>query len=629
VCGIVGYVGFRRASGLIVEGLRRLEYRGYDSAGLAVLEDGGTLSVWKAAGRLSRLEALVKSGVPDSAIGIGHTRWATHGPPTDGNAHPHLGGSAEAAGESVAVVHNGVIENYRSLKTRLESEGYVFRSETDSEVIAHLIDSCLQRALACASAVTDEAIDGPYVMAVREALPHLRGTYGLLVLFRDQPELLVAARLGSPLVVGVGDGEYFVASDASPLAGHADRIVYLADNELAVITPHSLRVIHRDSGRVEPAVFNLDMAASDVSMGEYAHFMLKEIHEQPETIRAAMRGRLSLDDATAVFGGLNLTPTQLQRINRIVLTGCGTSWHAALVGEYLIEEFARLPVEVEYASELRYRNPPIDEGTLLFAITQSGETADTLAALREIKRKGHPTLAICNVVGSTIAKAADGGIYLHAGPEIGVASTKAFTSQCVVLALLALYFGRLRHMSYEKGIEVIRALEQLPDIVSEALKADAAIQRIAAKYCDASTFLYLGRQYNFPVALEGALKLKEISYIHAEGYPAAEMKHGPIALVDSATPSVFIIPQGAVYDKVILNLEEIKARSGPVIAVASPGDRRVRDLADDVIEIPQTVDFLQPIVAAIPLQLLAYHIAVLRGCDVDKPRNLAKSVTVE
>jgi len=629
VCGIVGYVGFRRASGLIVEGLRRLEYRGYDSAGLAVLEDDGTLSVWKAAGRLSRLESLVKRGVPDSSIGIGHTRWATHGPPTDGNAHPHLGGIVRAAGESVAVVHNGVIENYRSLKTRLESEGYVFRSETDSEVIAHLIDSCLQRALACASVVTDEAVDGPYVMAVREALPHLRGTYGLLVLFRDQPELLVAARLGSPLVVGVGDGEYFVASDASPLAGHADRIVYLADNELAVITPQSLRVIHRDSGRVEPAVFNLDMAASDVSMGNYAHFMLKEIHEQPETIRAAMRGRLSLDDATAVFGGLNLTPTQLQRINRIVLTGCGTSWHAALVGEYLIEEFARLPVEVEYASELRYRNPPIDEGTLLFAITQSGETADTLAALREIKRKGHPTLAICNVVGSTIAKAADGGIYLHAGPEIGVASTKAFTSQCVVLALLALYFGRLRHMSYEKGIEVIRALEQLPDIVAEALQADAAIQRIAAKYRDASTFLYLGRQYNFPVALEGALKLKEISYIHAEGYPAAEMKHGPIALVDSATPSVFIIPQGAVYDKVILNLEEIKARSGPVIAVASPGDRRVLDLADDVIEIPQTVDFLQPIVAAIPLQLLAYHIAVLRGCDVDKPRNLAKSVTVE
>ena len=629
MCGIVGYVGFRRASGLIVEGLRRLEYRGYDSAGLAVLEDDGALSVWKAAGRLSRLEALVESGVPDSAIGIGHTRWATHGPPTDGNAHPHLGGNVGAVGESVAVVHNGVIENYRSLKTRLEAEGYFFRSETDSEVIAHLIDSCLQRALACASVVTDEAVDGPYVMAVREALPQLRGTYGLLVLFRDQPELLVAARLGSPLVVGVGDGEYFVASDASPLAGHADRIVYLADNELAVITPQSLRVIHRDSGRVEPAVFNLDMAASDVSMGDYAHFMLKEIHEQPETIRAAMRGRLSLDDATAVFGGLNLTPTQLQRINRIVLTGCGTSWHAALVGEYLIEEFARLPVEVEYASELRYRNPPIDEGTLLFAITQSGETADTLAALREIKRKGHPTLAICNVVGSTIAKAADGGIYLHAGPEIGVASTKAFTSQCVVLALLALYFGRLRHMSYEKGIEVIRALEQLPDIVSEALKADAAIQRIAAKYRDASTFLYLGRQYNFPVALEGALKLKEISYIHAEGYPAAEMKHGPIALVDSATPSVFIIPQGAVYDKVILNLEEIKARSGPVIAVASPGDRRVLDLADDVIEIPQTVDFLQPIVAAIPLQLLAYHIAVLRGCDVDKPRNLAKSVTVE
>jgi glucosamine--fructose-6-phosphate aminotransferase (isomerizing) len=430
-------------------------------------------------------------------------------------------------------------------------------------------------------------------------------------------------------VVGVGDGEHFIASDASPLAGHADRIVYLADHEVAVITPDTLRVIHRDSGRVEHSVLPLELSAADVGMGGYSHFMLKEIHEQPETIRAAMRGRLSRDDATAVFGGLNLTPAQLQHVNRIVLTGCGTSWHAALVGEYLIEEFARLPVEVEYASELRYRNPPIDEGTLLFAITQSGETADTLAALREVKRKGHPTLAICNVVGSTIANEADGGIYLHAGPEIGVASTKAFTSQCVVLALLALYFGRLRHMSYEKGLEFIAALERLPGLVTEALEADTAIRTIAEKYRNASTFLYLGRQYNFPVALEGALKLKEISYIHAEGYPAAEMKHGPIALVDQHTPSVFLIPQGAVYDKVILNLEEIKARKGPVIAIASPGDERVRELADDVIEVPDAPDFLQPIVEAIPLQLLAYHIAVLRGCDVDKPRNLAKSVTVE
>ncbi len=629
MCGIVGYVGFRRAADLIVEGLRRLEYRGYDSAGLAFLEDDCRIGVLKAAGRLSRLEAIVRDDIPDGSIGIGHTRWATHGAPTDENAHPHLGGCTGSASASVAVVHNGVIENFRPLKTRLESEGYVFRSETDSEVIAHLIDSCLQRALAAGSRVTDEPADSPWVMAVREAIAQLRGTYGLLVMFSGQPDLLVAARLGSPLVIGVCDNEHFIASDSSPLAGHADRIVYLADHEVAVVTADSLRVIHRDSGRIEHSVQPLDITVSDVGMGGFAHYMLKEIHEQPETIRSAMRGRLSRDDATAVFGGLNLTPSQLQHVNRIVLTGCGTSWHAALVGEYLIEEFARLPVEVEYASELRYRNPPIDEGTLLFAITQSGETADTLAALREIKRKGHPTLAICNVVGSTIANEADGGVYLHAGPEIGVASTKAFTSQCVVLALLALYFGRLRHMSYEKGLEYIAALERLPDLVAETLEADATIRAIAEKYRDASTFLYLGRQYNFPVALEGALKLKEISYIHAEGYPAAEMKHGPIALVDPSTPSVFLIPRGGVYDKVILNLEEIKARRGPVIAIASPEDERVRELADDVIEVPDAPSFLQPIVEAIPLQLLAYHIAVLRGCDVDKPRNLAKSVTVE
>jgi glucosamine--fructose-6-phosphate aminotransferase (isomerizing) len=630
MCGIVGYVGFREATGLILEGLRRLEYRGYDSAGIATLDDSGGIHVRKAAGRLARLEALVRVDATDASIGIGHTRWATHGAPTDGNAHPHLGCPAAAATPSVAVVHNGVIENFHGLKTRLEAEGYVFRSETDTEVIAHLVDAALRRRLAAgAPRVSDEPADSPWVAAVREAVDQLRGTYGLLVLFAGQPGLLVAARCGSPLVVGVGDGEHFVASDSSPLAGHADRIVYMADHEIAVVTADTLRVVHRDSGRVEPAVHPLDLTADDVGLGGYAHYMLKEIHEQPETIRAAMRGRLSRDDATAVFGGLNLSPRQLQHVNRIVLTGCGTSWHAALVGEYLIEEFARLPVEVEYASELRYRNPPIDEGTLLFAITQSGETADTLAALREMKRKGHPTLAICNVVGSSIATEADGGVYLHAGPEIGVASTKAFTSQCVVLALLALYFGRLRHMGHEQGQRYIADLETLPDLVARALEAEGTIRRIAARYQDATTFLYLGRQYNFPVALEGALKLKEISYIHAEGYPAAEMKHGPIALVDPQTPSVFISPQGSVYDKVLLNVEEIRARKGPVIAVSSPGDERLRALADEVIEVPEAPDFLQPIVAAIPLQLLAYHIAVLRGCDVDKPRNLAKSVTVE
>jgi glucosamine--fructose-6-phosphate aminotransferase (isomerizing) len=629
MCGIVGYVGFRIAQPLLLEGLRRLEYRGYDSAGIATLDDEGRIVVRKAAGRLAHLEALAREQPAAGTIGIGHTRWATHGAPTDRNAHPHLGHCAAGATPSVAVVHNGVIENYQAIKARLEARGYVFASETDTEVIAHLVDECLERALASGARVTDEPADAPWAVAVREAVAQLRGTYGLLVLFAGQPDLLVAARCGSPLVIGVGDGEHFVASDASPLAGHADRIVYLADHELAVVTADALRVIHRDAGSVEPAVHALELTAADVDTGGHAHFMAKEIHEQPETIRAAMRGRLSRDDATAVFGGLNLTPRQLQRVNRIVLTGCGTSWHAALVGEYLIEQFARLPVEVEYASELRYRNPPIDEGTLLFAITQSGETADTLAALREMKRKGHPTLAICNVVGSTIATEADGGIYLHAGPEIGVASTKAFTSQCVVLALLALYFGRLRHMGYEQGLEFIASLEQLPGLVAEALEAEPEIRRIAAKYHDATTFLYLGRQYSFPLALEGALKLKEISYIHAEGYPAAEMKHGPIALVDAATPSVFLVPQGAVYDKVLLNVEEIKARKGPVIAVSAPGDARVRALADDVIEVPEAPEFLQPIVAAIPLQLLAYHIAVLRGCDVDKPRNLAKSVTVE
>jgi glucosamine--fructose-6-phosphate aminotransferase (isomerizing) len=449
------------------------------------------------------------------------------------------------------------------------------------------------------------------------------------MLFRDYPDLIVAARLGSPLVVGVGEDEHFIASDASPLVGHTDKIVYLKDHEIALVTAESLRIVHRDQGHVQPEVRQLEIEAADVELGGYPHYMLKEIFEQPETVLAAMRGRLSRDDATAILGGLNLTPQQLGRVDRIVLTACGTSWHAALVGEYLIEELARIPVEVEYASELRYRNPPMDNRTLVFAITQSGETADTLAALREMKRKGHRTLAICNVIGSTIAQEADGGVYLHAGTEIGVASTKAFTSQCVVLALLALYFGRMRHLSYTAGRRIIRQLEQLPEIISRTLDCNAETRRIAAKYCHCTNFLYLGRHYNFPTALEGALKLKEISYIHAEGYPAAEMKHGPIALVDEHTPAVFLVPQGFVYDKVMSNLEEIKARGGPVIAIVGEGDDRVADIADDVIVVPAVEEFLQPIVTAIPLQLLAYHIAVLRGCDVDKPRNLAKSVTVE
>ncbi len=628
MCGIVGYVGFREAQGLLLQGLRRLEYRGYDSAGVAGITSHGSFSLGKAAGRIDNLAARLVEEPVRGSIGIGHTRWATHGPATDENAHPHLGGN-----ETVAIVHNGVIENYRSLKDRLVQQGYIFHSATDTEVIAHLLDNCLEQVRSAeADAFDAEPNDNPYSLplrAVRRALAQLQGTYGLAILFRDYPDAIFAARLGSPLVIGVGDGEHFVASDASPLVGETERIVYLKDNEIAVVTAESLQVIHRDQGEVQHNIEVLETQATDVDMGGFPHYMLKEIFEQPESLRNAMRGRLTMDEATAHFGGLNLPASELRNVERIVLTGCGTSWHAALVGEYLIEEFARIPVEVEYASELRYRNPPLDRHTLLFAITQSGETADTLAALREVKRKGHPTLAICNVVGSTIAQAADGGIYLHAGPEIGVASTKAFTSQCAVLTMLALYFGRLRHMSYGAGQRVIDQLMKLPDFVAQALEENDRIRRIAEKYYQAENFLYLGRQFNFPAALEGALKLKEISYIHAEGYPAAEMKHGPIALVDENTPSVFLIPQGLVYDKVISNMEEIKARGGPVIAVVSENDDHASSLADDVIRVPNVEDFLQPIVTSIPLQLLAYHIAVLRGCDVDKPRNLAKSVTVE
>jgi glucosamine--fructose-6-phosphate aminotransferase (isomerizing) len=628
MCGIVGYVGHRQAAEFLVRGLRRLEYRGYDSSGVATIGPNG-LHVAKAAGRIDRLEQTLARSPAWGTIGIGHTRWATHGPATDENAHPHVGGN-----RLLAVVHNGVIENFRTIKERLTGEGYCFRSATDTEAIAHLLASCLEEQLPegepeqIAAALSADRYAMP-IAAIKAAVAQLQGTYGLAILFRDLPEVIFAARLGSPLVVGIGQGEHYLASDASPLAGCTERIVYLADHELAVITRDDLRVMHRDEGTVEPDVHVLDLQADDVDLGGYPHYMLKEIFEQPESLQNTMRGRLCRDEATAKFGGLNLSPQQLRSVNRIVMTACGTSWHAALVGEYLIEELARVPVEVEYASELRYRNPPLDNNTLLFAITQSGETADTLAALRELKRKGHPTLAICNVVGSTIAQEADGGIYLHAGPEIGVASTKAFTSQCVALTMLALYLGRLRDLSYARGQQIIEQLQQLPEKVAQALETNHAIREIAAKYHQAQTFLYLGRQYNFPVALEGALKLKEISYIHAEGYPAAEMKHGPIALVDENTPSVFIMPQGGVYDKTMSNLEEIKARGGPVIAVTCDADTDVAALADDVIRVPSVDDFLQPVITSIPLQLLAYHIAVLRGCDVDKPRNLAKSVTVE
>ncbi|QDU95630.1 glutamine--fructose-6-phosphate transaminase (isomerizing) [Lignipirellula cremea] len=618
MCGIVGYIGHRESSPFLLEGLRRLEYRGYDSAGIAVLGQNG-LKICKTAGRIQGLVDKLIDTPLAGTVGIGHTRWATHGQATEVNAHPHHDG-----GSRIAVVHNGVIENYQSIKTTLEGKGRRFYSATDSEVLAQLIGYELES--------VEPSADDPYrhlVTAVKAALDQVRGTYGLAVVFRDYPDVLIAARLGSPLVVGIGTGENFLASDASPLVGHTDRIVYLADHQIAVVTADRLDVSHREAGQVHWNAEAMPINAADSGLSGFDHYMLQEIYEQPTSLENAMRGRLSEEHATAVFGGLNLTPRQMRGVNRLVLTACGTSWHAALVGEYLIEELAGIPVEVEYASELRYRNPPLDPETLLFAITQSGETADTLAALREMKRKGHHTLAICNVVGSSIAQEADGGIYLHAGPEVGVASTKAYTSQCVVLAMLALYFGRLRHMSFDAGLRIIESLQALPAQLEKTLEVNDRVKKVAERYAHCNNFLYMGRQFNFPTALEGALKLKEISYIHAEGYPAAEMKHGPIALVDEHTPSVFIMPHGKVYDKVMANLEEVKARGGPVIVVACEGDTDAARLADEVIYTPHVEEFLQPIISVAPLQLLAYHIAVLRGCDVDKPRNLAKSVTVE
>jgi glucosamine--fructose-6-phosphate aminotransferase (isomerizing) len=608
MCGIIGYVGPQEAQPILVEGLHRLEYRGYDSAGLATVA-GSQLHLRKSAGRIAELTKRLEKRPAPGQHGISHTRWATHGPANDMNAHPHVGGDG-----LVAVVHNGVIENYAVLKRQLQAEGVVFHTDTDTEVIAQLIA---------------QHLNGDLVQAVRKTLAMLKGTYGLAVLSPRFPNLIVGARLGSPLVVGIGHGENFLASDPAALIGNTERVVYLHDHQLCVLTDHDWHIYDQDEVRVDARIHQIDWDPGDSDKGTFEHFMLKEIYEQPEALENAMRGRLVDQDASAHFGGLNLDTQQLRRADRLILTACGTSYHAGLVGEYLFEELARIPVEVEYASEFRYRNPPIDRNTIVLAITQSGETADTLAALRESKRKGHPTLALCNVVGSSIAREADGGVYLHAGPEIGVASTKAFTSQVAVLTMLALYLGRMRHLSSIQGARMIEELRAMPDAIRQTLQCHASVREIAARYFQVDNFLYLGRQYLYPVALEGALKLKEISYIHAEGYPAAEMKHGPIALVDANTPSVFLIPRGAVFDKVMSNLEEIKARGGPVIAIACEGDEEVAARADDVIYVPTVPDYLQPLVAVVPLQLLAYHIALLRGCDVDKPRNLAKSVTVE
>lgn len=614
MCGIVGYVGPREAEPILIDGLRRLEYRGYDSAGLVTLT-GQKMHLRKRAGRVAELADLVRQKPAPGCVGISHTRWATHGPATDANAHPHLAGTGDG---QVAVVHNGVIENYSALKRQLMADGVQFHSDTDTEVVAQMIAYHL---------------NGDLVAAVRKVLGMLKGTYGLAVVSTRNPEMIVAARLGSPLVLGVGDGEYFLASDPSALIGCTNQAVYLRDRQIVAASTEGWHLEDPETGPVTASVHNIDWDPGDAEKGDFPHHMLKEIYEQPDALRNVMRGRLDHENSTAHLGGLNLDPQQLRQAERIILTACGTSYHAALVGEYLIEEYARLPVEVEYASEFRYRNPPIDRNTIVIALTQSGETADTLAAMRESKRKGNRTLAVCNVVGSSIAREADGGVYLHAGPEIGVASTKAFTSQVTVMTMLALLFGRLRLLSSLQGTRMIEDLMGIPDAVNQALTCHDEVRRIAEKYYQADQFLYMGRQYLYPVAMEGALKLKEISYIHADGYPAAEMKHGPIALVDDQTPSVFLLPHGSIFEKVMSNLEEVRARRGPIIGVISDGNdeaiERAKEKCDELIFVPDVPDYLQPLVTAVPMQLLAYHIALLRGCDVDKPRNLAKSVTVE
>jgi glucosamine--fructose-6-phosphate aminotransferase (isomerizing) len=608
MCGIVGYVGPRRALPVLLDGLTRLEYRGYDSAGVALVVDG-RLVVKKAAGKIAALEAQLGREPLGATTGMAHTRWATHGAPTSLNAHPHTDCSGD-----IAVVHNGIIENHAALRQMLLAKGHRFSSETDTEVLAHLIEQFYQ---------------GSLEEAVASALQEVEGAYGLLVLSVREPDTLVAARSGSPLLLGLGNGENFVASDPSAVLAHTRSVVYLDEGNLAVVTPSGYRVKDRHSVPLSKTVSQIDWDLATIERGGYAHFMLKEICEQPESIRNVLRGHLLEDEGTARLSGINLSDDDLLKVERVVLTACGTSWHAALVGEYMLEELARLPAEVEYASEFRYRNPLVDDRTLVIVISQSGETADALAALREAKRRGARTLGIINVVGSTIAREVDGGIFLHAGPEIGVASTKAFTSQIAALALFTLHLGRLRSLSILQGRGIVRALRRLPEQLDAVLATRPAIEELAERYARASNVLYLGRGYNFPVALEGALKLKEISYIHAEGYPAAEMKHGPIALIDELMPVVFIAPHDAVHAKIVSNIEEVRARGGRVIAVVTEGDAEITGMVDHAIAIPETLDMLTPILTSVPLQLLAYHIAVRRGCNVDQPRNLAKSVTVE
>jgi glucosamine--fructose-6-phosphate aminotransferase (isomerizing) len=608
MCGIVGYVGYRTALPILIEGLRRLEYRGYDSAGVVLYENSGLTGI-KCAGKIDRLEQILEGKTYSSRQGIAHTRWATHGEPTDVNAHPHFD-----CKNNIALVHNGIIENYRALKALLEKKGHKIITDTDTEILVHLIE---------------EHYDGDLTEAVRAALIQVEGTYGVAVISALEPGKLVAARQGSPLVLGHGDKENFIASDVSAILAYTKRAVYLNEGEIATVTADRYDITTNEKLKITPQIEEISWTLDMIEKGGFDHFMLKEIHEQPITLGNAIRGRLNFEEGIPRLNGLNLQYDQLRQVERIIITACGTSWHAALIGEYMIEELARVPVEVEYASEFRYRSPIIRDSDLLFVISQSGETADTLAALREAKKKGATVLGICNVVGSSIARETDGGVYTHAGPEIGVASTKAFTSQIMVLAQIAVLLGRMRHLSAEQGMKYLNALSEIPSKVEQILSNEAAIKRIAEEYHKSNNFLYLGRGINFPVALEGALKLKEISYIHAEGYPAAEMKHGPIALIDQNMPVVFIALKDSVYDKVLSNIAEVKARNGRLIAIASYGDDDIVERVNHTIHIPHTLDIFTPLLSIIPLQLLAYHMALLRGCHVDQPRNLAKSVTVE
>ena len=608
MCGIVGYTGPRQATPMLLEGLRRLEYRGYDSAGVALF-DGGAVHVRRAAGKIAKLDAAIAAQPVQATVGIAHTRWATHGPPTERNAHPHVSQDG-----TIALVHNGIIENANILRDRLQALGYAFNSDTDTEVLSHLIQELYTESLE---------------QAVVAALTHVEGTYGIAVLSSRDPGTIIAARKGSPLLVGVGDGENFVASDASAILAHTRQVIYLDDGDVAIVTPSGYRVLDIDSVPRDREVSRIDWNLAEIERGGYAHFMLKEIFEQPQTVTNTMRGRLVVEDGTSKLGGLNLSHDELLEIDNVIITACGTSWHSALIGEMMIEELCRIPVEVEYASEFRYKNPIVSPNTLCIVISQSGETADTLAAMREAKRRGAKTLGLVNVVGSTIAREDDGGIYLHAGPEIGVASTKAFTSQVVALALITLKLARKRDLAVTRGIEIARALEALPAQIQQILDQAERIEEIAEEFKRAANFLYLGRGYNFPVALEGALKLKEISYIHAEGYPAAEMKHGPIALIDEMMPVVFVAPHDSVFEKIVSNIQEVKARKGNIIAITSREEPALKGLVDYEVRIPETIELLSPVLAAIPLQLLAYYIAVKRGSNVDQPRNLAKSVTVE